>query len=299
MSANDCHDQPHAPAPRQESRSRLTVVLSMTSVFMLVELIAGWYTHSLALMADAGHMLSDVASICLALLAIWFATRPPTSDKSYGYYRTEILASLINGVLLVVVSLGIFFEAYRRIGSPPEVSTGPMLVVALIGLGINIASIKLLHEVQHDSVNVKAAYLEVLSDLAGSAGVLVAAIVIMFTGWQIVDPIISSVIGLLILPRTWLLLAEATNVLMEGTPGHIDLDSLRDKFASVEGVVDVHDIHVWSITSGLEAMSGHIAVRPGANAKDVLSAVTQIARQDFGIQHTTIQIDEQDPQDSK
>jgi cobalt-zinc-cadmium efflux system protein len=271
----------------------------MTSVFMLVELIAGWYTHSLALMADAGHMLSDVASICLALLAIWFATRPPTSDKSYGYYRTEILASLINGVLLVVVSLGIFFEAYRRIGSPPEVSTGPMLVVALIGLGINIASIKLLHEVQHDSVNVKAAYLEVLSDLAGSAGVLVAAIVIMFTGWQIVDPIISSVIGLLILPRTWLLLAEATNVLMEGTPGHIDLDSLRDKFASVEGVVDVHDIHVWSITSGLEAMSGHIAIRPGANAKDVLSAVTQIARQDFGIQHTTIQIDEQDPQDSK
>lgn len=299
MSANDCHDQPHAPAPRQESRSRLTLVLSMTSLFMLVELIAGWYTHSLALMADAGHMLSDVASICLALLAIWFATRPPTSDKSYGYYRTEILASLINGVLLVVVSLGIFFEAYRRISSPPEVSTGPMLVVALIGLGINIASIKLLHEVQHDSVNVKAAYLEVLSDLAGSAGVLVAAIVIMFTGWQIVDPIISSVIGLLILPRTWLLLAEATNVLMEGTPGHIDLDSLRDKFASVEGVVDVHDIHVWSITSGLEAMSGHIAIRPGANAKDVLSAVTQIARQDFGIQHTTIQIDEQDPQDSK
>jgi cobalt-zinc-cadmium efflux system protein len=268
------------------------MVLAMTGTFMIVELVAGWYTHSLALMADAGHMLSDVASMSLALLAIWFATRPPTTGKSYGYYRTEILASLINGVLLVVVSLGIFFEAYRRISAPPDVMTGPMLAVALVGLFINLISIKLLHAVQHDSVNMQAAYLEVMSDLAGSAGVLIAAVTIMFTGWHVVDPLVSALIGLLILPRTWLLLAEATNILMEGTPGHIDPDELREKLLAVAGVIDVHDIHVWTITSGLESMSVHITVCEGTSSKAVLSEVTRICQSDFGIQHTTIQIEQ-------
>lgn len=293
MSSQECSDA-HAPRPRQESKNRLTIVLAMTGTFMLVELFAGYYTHSLALIADAGHMLSDVASICLALLAIWFAARPPTTGKSYGYYRTEILASLINGVLLIVVALGILFEAWRRIGSPPEVSTGPMLAVATAGLVINLISIKLLHAVQHDSVNVKAAYLEVLSDLAGSAGVLIAALVIMFTGWQIADPLVSAAIAVLIVPRTWLLLAEATNVLMEGTPGHIDADKLRETLLAVEGVVDVHDIHVWTITSGLEAMSGHVKIRAGASAKATLAEVTRIARLDFGIQHSTVQIEQEE-----
>lgn len=296
MNSTDCHDQPHAPRPRQESKSRLTLVLVMTGTYMVVELVAGYYTRSLALIADAGHMLSDVASISLALLAIWFATRPPTTGKSYGYYRTEILASLINGVLLVVVALSIFFEAYRRITSPPDVMTGPMLAVALVGLVINLVSIKLLHGVQHDSVNMQAAYLEVMSDLAGSAGVLIAALTIMFTGWHVVDPLISAFIGLLILPRTWLLLAEATNILMEGTPGHINPDKLREALLAVKGVVDVHDIHVWTITSGLEAMSGHITTDCQTSSKTVLSEVTRICRSDFGIQHTTIQIEQlEDP----
>lgn len=294
MTSHDCPDQPHAPRPRHESRTQLTIVLAMTGVFMLVEVLAGWYTGSLALIADAGHMLSDVASMGLALLAIWFASRPPTSGKSYGFYRTEILASLINGVLLVLVSIGIFYEAFRRITTPHDVLTGPMLGVAVAGLVVNLIAIKLLHAHQHDSVNMKAAYLEVIADLAGSVGVLVAALIIMFTGWDVVDPIISALIGLLILPRTWMLLSEATNVLMEGTPQHIDVDDLRTRLRGVEGVIDVHDMHVWSITSGLDAMSSHISVNPGTAAKSVLSEVTRIARTEFGIQHTTIQIDEGD-----
>jgi cobalt-zinc-cadmium efflux system protein len=297
------HHAPHSPVvaeshadhvhgvSRSESRGRLTVVLVLTSVFMLVELVAGVYTHSLALMADAGHMLSDVAAQGLALLAIWFSAKAPTPGKSFGYYRTEILASLINGVALVGISIFIVYEAIRRLADPPTVAELPMLLVAACGLGINLISMRVLHSVANHSLNMKAAYLELLGDMLASGGVVVAAIVIWLTHWYIADPLISILIGILILPRTWLLLAECTNILMEGAPRHIDVEQLLTKLHTVNGVLDVHDIHVWTITSGLDAMSGHVCVRRGVAHDEVLNAVTNIAQKDFGIQHTTIQVE--------
>jgi cobalt-zinc-cadmium efflux system protein len=285
--------QAHRPH-REESKGRLCIVLGLTSSLMVAELVAGYMTHSLALMADAGHMLSDVASQALALIAIWFAAKAPTQGKSYGYYRTEILASLINSVILVGIAILIISEAWHRLAAPPPVNSVPMLLVAGLGLVVNLVSMRLLHSLADHSLNIKAAYLELLGDLAASAGVLIAAAIMTFTHAYIVDPLISILIGIVILPRTWLLLSECTNILMEGTPGHIDMDRLRVELLRVEGVVDVHDIHVWTITSGLDAMSGHVCVDRQHSSEAVLGAVTRIAQQDFGIQHTTIQIEQVD-----
>jgi cobalt-zinc-cadmium efflux system protein len=266
--------------------------LSLTGVYMVVEVVAALYTGSLALLADAGHMLSDVAALLLALLAIWFSSRPATPGKSYGYYRTEILAGLINGVILVAVSLGILWEAYRRFADPPQVLSTPVLIVAIIGLVINLVSARLLSHTAAESIDIKAAYLEVLSDLLATVGVIIAAIVIMVSGWYLADPIISALIGLMILPRTWMLLTECTNILMEGTPGHVNLNSLRQAMLKVPGVLDVHDIHVWTITSGMDAMSSHVAIDAASSADQVLAQITHIAQEDFGIHHTTTQVEQ-------
>ncbi len=283
----------HAQSPkyREESRGALTWVLSITCLVMVVELAAGILTHSLALMADAGHMLSDVAAQLLALLAIWFAAKPPTPGKTYGYYRTEILASLINGVALVGISLFILFEGVSRLAHPPEIASGPMLGVAMLGLIVNLLSMKLLHQHTEHSLNIKAAYLEVLGDLLGSIGVIAAAIIIMIWHFYLADPVVSMLIGVMILPRTWRLLSECTNILMEGTPEHIDLDNLHGAICQVEGVLDVHDIHVWTITSGLDAMSGHLCIDRNSPPEKVLAEVTRIAQEEFGLHHTTIQVE--------
>jgi len=277
---------------RSKSKTKLLLVLSLTGVYMIVEVVAALYTGSLALLADAGHMLSDVAALVLALLAIWFSSRPATPGKSYGYYRTEILAGLINGVLLVAVSLGILWEAYRRFADPPQVMSMPVLIVALIGLVINLVSARLLSQSASQSINVKAAYLEVLSDLLATVGVIVSAIIIMVSGWYLADPLISALIGIMILPRTWMLLTECTNILMEGTPGHINLSELRQAILKVPGVLDVHDIHVWTITSGMDAMSSHVAIDAASAADQVLAQITHIAQEDFGIHHTTTQVEQ-------
>lgn len=258
---------------------------------MVVELVAGFASHSLALIADAGHMLSDVAAQVLALFALWIAARPPDAGKSYGYYRTEILAGLVNGVALVMISIFILYEAVNRLAHPPEVQGNLMLIVAIIGLSVNLVSMRILTKVSADSLNVKAAYLELFGDMLASAGVLIAAIIIAFTHWYLADPLISGLIGLLILPRTWLLLSECTNILMEGTPQHIDMDQLRSALMKVPGVLDVHDMHVWTITSGLDAMSGHVCVERDMSSETVLSEVTRIAQNEFGIHHTTIQLE--------
>ncbi|MBX9879131.1 MAG: cation diffusion facilitator family transporter [Candidatus Obscuribacterales bacterium] len=277
---------------RQESKSRLLIVLYVTAAYMLAEIVGAYYTKSLGLLADAGHMLSDVGSLILALVAIWFGSRPPNPLKTYGYYRSEILAGLINGVLLVGLSVFILFESYQRLSDPPEVKSLPMLVVAVMGLLVNLVAFKLLHGVSKESVNMKAAYLEVMSDLLATVGVIVAAVIMLATGWYMADPIISGLIGLMILPRTWNLLKECTNVLMEGTPGHIDLVKLRNAMLAVPGVVEMHDIHVWTITSGRDAMSGHVTINREVPAENVLSSITRIAQDEFGINHTTFQVEE-------
>lgn len=279
------HSHAHAPG------GRMVLVLSLTTVLMGVEFVAAIITGSLALLADAGHMLSDVAAQALALLAIWFAAKPATAGKSFGYYRTEILASLVNGVVLVGMSLFIIVEGIHRLADPPEVAGGLMLAVAVTGLIVNLISMRVLHGVVGDSLNLKAAYLELLGDMLASAGVVVAAAIVYFTGWYIVDPVISILIGLAILPRTWLLLAECTNILMEGTPGHIDMEQLHAALLAIPGVTNVHDIHVWSITSGFEAMCAHVGIGATADADAVLAEVTRLAQSDFSIRHTTIQIE--------
>ncbi len=281
----------HSPKYRQGSEKKLFIVLAIISIFMLVEIVAGLYTHSLALLADAGHILCDIASIMLSLLAMWFACKKPTINKTFGYFRTEILASLVNGVVLVLITFFVVYEAVRRLNEPHEVLVMPMLIVSIVGLAINFLAMKLLHANSQESLNVKAVYLELLGDLLGSLAVLIASLVIMFTSWWYADPIASILIAMIILHRTWKLLSECTNILMEGTPAHIDLAKLHTALANVNGVIEVHDIHVWTITSGLESMSGHVIIAKSLEASSVLKELTRIAQEEFGIRHTTIQVE--------
>ena len=276
---------------RAQSRSALIGVLAMTGTFMLVEVGVGLYAHSLALLADAGHMLSDVAGMVLALVAFWFSSKPATPGKTYGYYRSEILAGFVNSLLLVGISIYILVESYQRLQHPSEVGAIPVLAVACVGLCINLASLKLLHKGAQNSINARAAYLEVLSDSLATFGVIISSIIVLATHWYQIDAIISGVIGIAIFPRTWMLLTECINVLMEGTPGHIDLSELRGAILKVEGVLDVHDIHVWTITSGLDAVSGHVAIDASVAADSVLTAVTTLLKDSFALQHTTIQVE--------
>lgn len=277
---------------RAQNTSAMLTVLGLTGGYMIVEVAAALYTGSLALLADAGHMLGDVAALVLALLAFWFASQPPNLIKTYGYYRTEIFAGLINGVVLVGISLFLLYEAYRRMSAPPEVMSGPMLAVALVGLVVNLVAVKLLNSGAEKSLNVKAAYLEVLSDLLATIGVIVASLIMLTTGWYLADPIISGAIGLMILPRTWGVLSECTNILMEGAPGHVDLGALREAMLKVKGVIEVHDIHVWTITSGLDAMSGHVTIDEESAPDMVLLEITRIAEDQFGLHHTTVQVEQ-------
>lgn len=277
---------------REQSRSAMTRVLVLVSTYLFVEVGVGLYSHSLALLADAGHMLSDVGAIILALVAYWFSAKPATPGKTYGYYRSEILAGFFNSLALVGISIYILFEAYHRLQAPPEVAGWPVLITAIIGFGINLISLKLLSSGAKHSINAKAAYLEVLSDSLATFGVLVSSVLIITMKWYQADAIISAIIGIGILPRTWMLLTECINILMEGTPGHIDLDALRQSMLKVDGVTDVHDIHVWTITSGLDSMSGHVAVREGVATETVLTELTRLLNDEFGLNHTTIQIEQ-------
>lgn len=261
---------------------------------MLAELIGGLLANSLALLADAGHMLSDVASLGLGLFAVWIADRPSPPQQTYGYYRAEILAALANGALLVGVSLFIFVEAFRRLGEPPEVQGPLMLGIAVGGLAINLAGLWILHGEQEHSLNVRGAWLHVLSDALGSLGVIVAAGLVFGFGWNWADPVASIVIGGLVIYSAWRLLAEAVSVLMENAPGHIDVDELHTAMRGIPGVVDVHDLHVWTITSGLESLSAHVVVADGRSHTAVLETIRNVLHDRFGIDHLTIQIEPED-----
>lgn len=286
------HSHNDFAALRKKSKSAMITVLVLTFAFMAVEVAGGILTGSLALLADAGHMLGDSAALLLALVAVWFAGRSPSKDKTYGYYRTEILAALFNGVVLIGLSLYILYEAFQRFTSPPQILSGPMMLVAIAGLVVNLISARLLASSSSDSLNAKAAYLEVISDLLGSAAVIVASMIIMFTGWTIVDPIVSGLIGLMILPRTWKLITACVHILMEGTPSHVNLEKLRASILEVCGVMDVHDLHVWTITSGRDALSAHVLIDKNANSDAVLTEITHIAQHDFELHHSTLQVEQ-------
>lgn len=260
-------------------------------LYLIAEVIGGILTNSLALLADAGHMLTDVAGLGLALFAIWFAQRPATPARTYGYYRVEILAAVVNAVVLLGISLFVLFEVYERFRNPPEVQSKGMLLVAVIGLVVNIAGIFILRAGSQESLNMKGAYFEVLSDMLTSVGVIIAGLVMLFTGWYYADPLISAGIGLFIFPRTWALLKEAVGVLLEGTPTDINLSALREAIGKVQGVADVHDLHVWSLTSGINAMSVHTVLAEGAKHDEVLSAVREYVAHNFKIAHATVQVE--------
>lgn len=280
--------------PSAGHRRRLALVLGLTSAYLAVEVAGAFITGSLALLADAGHMLTDVGGLALALFAIWFGQRPATPEKTYGYYRTEILAALANAAVLFLIAGYIFYEAYRRFQAPPEVQGGPMLVVAGVGLVVNLVGIWLLRAGAGESLNVQGAFLEVVSDTLRSIGVLIAGAVVLTTGFYLIDPIFSVLIGLFILPRTWRLLGQALNVLLEGTPSHINLAEVRREMMAVPGVLDVHDLHVWTITSGFEAMSGHVRIDRIADRRRLLEELQRLVRDRFSIEHVTIQFEEED-----
>jgi cobalt-zinc-cadmium efflux system protein len=274
-------------------RGRLAWALGLTVVYMAAEIIGGLITGSLALLADAAHMLTDAGGLALALAAIRFAARPATPQKTFGYLRFEILSALFNAVVLLLLTLYILYEAYQRFLSPPEVLSGPMLAVASVGLVVNLVSMRLLAAGSSESLNVRGAYFEVLSDLLGSLGVIVAALVIMLTGWTLADPLIGGGIGLFIIPRTWNLLKQATHILLEGTPPEVDVTLLERSIVGIPGVIAVHDLHVWTVTSGLDAMSGHVVVADMAEARRVLAATREALRTQFKTDHATVQIEDE------
>ncbi|MGJ0397379.1 MAG: cation diffusion facilitator family transporter [Methylocystis sp.] len=274
-------------------KSRLTGALALTTTFMAIEVIGGLWTGSLALLADAAHMLTDAGGLALALIAIRFSERPATPQKTYGYVRMEVLSALTNAVVLLLLTIYIFYEAYQRFLNPPEILGSPMLAVAVVGLAVNLISMKLLSAGSSESLNVKGAYFEVLSDMLGSLGVIVAAAVVMLTGWTLADPIIGAGIGLFIIPRTWILLKQTIHILMEGTPPEVDIALLEQKLLDIPSVTAVHDVHVWTITSGIDAMSCHLVLADMAQARATLVSAHEVMKTGFGLTHTTIQIEDQ------
>jgi cobalt-zinc-cadmium efflux system protein len=284
------HD--HAHAHRGTNRRRLALVLALAMSFLVVEVVAGLVTGSLALLADAGHMLTDVAALVLALAAMKFAERPPSPRRTYGYHRVEILAALTNGLVLLLVAGYILLEAWERFSHPTAVAGPPVLAVAVVGLIVNVAGVLLLHSGSQASLNVKGAYNEVMADAASSVGVIVGALVITATGWLWVDPVVAVGIALFILPRTVSLLREAVQVLLEGTPREVDLTAVRTAMEGVGGVKTIHDLHVWTLTSGVHALSAHAILQEGAVHGEVLSALRDRVTHGFPISHVTVQLEE-------
>lgn len=276
------------------NRQSLLIVLGLTVAYLVAEVAGGYLTHSLALLADAGHTLTDVLALGMAIAAIWFARRPATAAKTYGFYRLEILAALANSVLPFAVAAYIFYEAWHRLQAPPTVHSLPMLGIALVGIVINGVSAWRLHAGAAENLNMRGAFLEVLADVLGAFGVVVAAALILFTGWKLADPLVSVVIGLFILPRAWGLLKSALDVLLEATPPNIHLDEIEEAMEAMPGVTAIHELHAWTITSGFVVMSAHVLANGERYSSDVLHDLQDLLRTRFGIDHITLQVERPD-----
>jgi cobalt-zinc-cadmium efflux system protein len=273
-------------------RGRLWWAIGLLAAFMLVEAVAAFATGSLALLSDAGHMFTDVLGIAMALAAITAAGRAATdSHRTFGLYRLEVLAALANALLLTGVAIVVVVQAIRRFTDPPEVPAGAMLAVAAGGLLINLIAFALLRSGAKESINVRGAYLEVVGDLLGSVGVIAAAAIIGLTGWQYADPIVAVIVALMILPRTFALGRSAVRILVQAAPEHLDITQVRARLAAVPGVCDVHDLHVWTLTSGMEVASAHLSLDPAAELGDVLTGAREALHDDFDIEHATLQVE--------
>jgi cobalt-zinc-cadmium efflux system protein len=276
---------------RLESRRALGVALGLTAAYTAIEVVGGLLTGSLALLADAVHMLSDNVALVLALVAVWLASRPTTPERTYGYKRAEVLAALANGVLLVALAIWIFVEAAMRLRHPGDVLGGWMLVIAVLGIAVNVGAGLALFGSRRDSINVEAAFRHVVGDLLGSIGVAVAAIVIVITGWTQADALVSILIGVLVLASAWGIVRDSTSILLEAAPRGIDTELLGRRLAGAPGVVEIHDLHVWTITSGFPALSAHVLVRPGDDCHARRRELERVLHDEFEIEHTTLQVD--------
>lgn len=284
------HAHSHAPKVAGNER-RLLIALGLTAGFLVVEVVGGILTQSLALLSDAAHMFTDVTALAIALAAVRVARRPVDDRRSYGYQRFEILAAAFNALLLFAVAAYILYEAWQRFRTPAEVNAGGMLAIAAVGLVVNFVSLKLLSAGRDESLNVKGAYLEVWSDMLGSAGVMVAAIAIHFTGWRWLDPLVAVAIGLWVLPRTWLLLKESLHILLEGTPAGISVKDITEGMQATTGVVAIHDLHVWTLTSGNHVLTAHVVVEGMTDRQALLESLSKDLRERFKLTHTTLQLE--------
>ncbi len=302
---SDNHGHQHGPNLARagaKHRNRLLGAFAIIGTFFVVEAVAGVLTNSLALLSDAGHMLTDVIGLGMALAAIQLANRfavpgdqgsgePGRSQHTFGLYRLEILAAFVNALLLFAVAFWVIIEAVRRVGNTPALLGTEMLTVAVFGLVANLVAFWLLRDGAEESINIEGAYLEVMADLIGSVGVIIGAILIETLGWNWVDPVIGALIGLWILPRTWRLGRNAVRILLQAAPENVDLDALHDKLAGIPGVVDIHDLHVWTLTSEMEAASAHLVTGEDVDGHGVLDRARQLLHEEYGIEHGTFQVE--------
>ncbi len=284
----------HGHSAAGRDRRRLLAVFGLSSSVLVVEIAGGLAANSLALLADAAHVFADLGGIALALGAIWIASRPAGNGRTFGLYRVEILAAAANAGVLIALACFILFQAWQRLASPPEVESGLMLAVALVAFAANAVSLYLLRDAQARSLNMRGAYLEVMGDLLGAMSVVVASVVIGLTGFRAADAIASALIGLLILPRTWSLLRDATNILLEAAPKGVDLAQVRGHICAEPDVLDVHDLHAWTITSGINVVSAHVVIRRDADGGAVLDSLCRCLSGDFDIEHSTFQLERED-----
>ncbi len=290
MSAHHGHDHHHGHR-NSANKKRLALTFFLAATYLIAEVVGGLLTNSLALLADAGHMLSDVAALALSYFAIWMADRPSPSHKTYGYHRAEILAALANGAALVAISIYIFIEAFQRFREPPEVLGATMMWIAVGGLLVNILCLWILHSGRHESLNIRGAWWHVLTDALGSIGAIVAGILIWQFGWNWADPAASVVIGILVVFSSWRLLAESVSVLMESAPKGMNVDEVHAAMFETPGVSGVHSLHVWTITSGLDSLSAHVVAAEGQQHRELLQQLRTMLHDRFGIDHITIQIE--------
>jgi cobalt-zinc-cadmium efflux system protein len=279
----------HSHVSGKQSERALWIALALTTAFLLTELTGGILAQSLALISDAAHMLTDAAALAIAIAAIRIARRPADRQRSFGYHRFEILAAAFNAMLLFAVALYILYEAYRRLKNPPEIQSTVMLVIAVVGLVVNLVSMQVLRGGHEHSLNLKGAYLEVWSDMLGSLGVIVGAIIIRFTGWAWVDSAVAVGIGLWVLPRTWTLLKTSVNILLEGVPEELDIVEIKESLLAVPGALSIHDLHVWAISSGKISLTAHLVHSPVEAVESILGAARKMLSEKFGITHITVQ----------
>lgn len=292
------HGHGHVHDYRSSNKKALAIALVITVSIMAAEFIGGLLTNSLALISDSGHMLSDASSLALSLVAMWFASKPPSPNKTYGFYRFEILAALFNGVTLFFIAALIVFEAAKRFADPAPVLSGHMILIALVGLLANLLSAFFLMRTGdvEGNLNLRSAYLHVLSDALGSVGAIIAGLIMYFFQWYIVDPVISVIVAILILRSAWGVIKHSVHILMEGTPLTIDMDDVKGTLENIEGVINVHDLHIWTITSGLDSLSCHLLIEDHYDSQLILQEAINRIEEKYKILHTTIQIEKSDLQ---